>query len=214
MLMRRKNTSTDFVDCAEWLVKNRISAPDRLVIEGGSAGGLLMGAVVNLGPDLFRAVHSAVPFVDVLNTMMDVCLPPIAGEYLEWGNPDEKLAFDSMRSYSPYGNLKPEAYPAMLVTTSLNDSQVMHGEPARYVATLRTLTTDARPPLLKCNMGAGHGGAGGRYDRLKEVSFEYAWLMTQVGITRWRHSKSRHSCSTARVVEENRWWLQSTDHQT
>jgi oligopeptidase B len=154
MLMRKKNTFTDFVDCADWLVKNPSSAPDRLVIEGGSAGGLLMGAVVNLRPDLFRAVHLSVPFVD------------------------------------------------------------MYWESAQYVATLRTLKTDARPLLLKCNMGAGHGGAGGRYDRLKEVSFEYAWLMTQVGITRWRHSKSRHSCSTARVVEENRWWLQSTDHQT
>ena len=130
MLMRKKNTFTDFVDCAKWLVKNRISAPDRLVIEGGSAGGLLMGAMVDLGPDLFRAVHSAVRFVDVLNTMMDASLPPTVGEYLEWGNPDEKLAFDSMRSHSPYDNLKPGAYPAMLVTTSLNDSQVMHGEPA------------------------------------------------------------------------------------
>jgi len=214
MLMRKKNTFTDFADCADWLVKNRISAPDRLVIEGGSAGGLLMEAVVNLRPDLFRAVHSAIPFVDVLNTMMDASLPPTVGEDLEWGNPDEKLAFDSMRSHSPYDNLKPGAYPAMLVTTSFNDSQVMYGEPAKYVATLRTLKTDARPPLLKCNMGAGHGGAGGRYDRLKEVSFEYAWLMTQVGITRWRHSKCRHSCSTARVVEENRWWPHSTDHQT
>ena len=160
MLMRKKNTFTDFAGCADWLVKNRISAPDRLVIEGGSAGGLLMEAVVNLRPDLFRAVHSAIPFVDVLNTMMDASLPPTVGEDLEWGNPDEKLAFDSMRSHSPYDNLKPGAYPAMLVTTSFNDSQVMYGEPAKYVATLRTLKTDARPPLLKCNMGAGHGGAG------------------------------------------------------
>ena len=184
MLMRKKNTFTDFVDCAEWLVKNHISAPDRLVIEGGSAGGLLMGAVVNLRPDLFRAVHSAVPFVDVINTMMDASLPLTVGEYLEWGNPNEKPAFDYMRSYSPYDNLKPGAYPAMLVTTGLNDSQVMYWEPAKYVAKLRTLKTDARPLLLKCNMGAGHGGASGRYDRLKEVSFEYAWLMTQVGITR------------------------------
>jgi oligopeptidase B len=184
MLMRKKNTFHDFVDCADWLVKEGLSAPDRLAIEGGSAGGLLMGAVVNLRPDLFRAVHSAVPFVDVMNTMMDSSLPLTVGEYLEWGNPNEKAAFDYMRSYSPYDNLKRGAYPAMLVTTSLNDSQVMYWEPAKYVAKLRTLKTDDRPLLLKCNMGAGHGGASGRYDRLKEVSFEYAWLMTQVGITR------------------------------
>jgi len=115
---------------------------------------------------------------------MDASLPLTVGEYLEWGNPNEKAAFDYMRSYSPYDNLKRGAYPAMLVTTSLNDSQVMYWEPAKYVAKLRTLKTDDRPLLLKCNMGAGHGGASGRYDRLKEVSFEYAWLMTQVGITR------------------------------
>ena len=184
MLMRKKNTFTDFVDCAEALVKDGVCAKDRLVIEGGSAGGLLMGAVVNLRPDLFRAVHAAVPFVDVMNTMMDASLPLTVGEYLEWGNPNEKPAFDYMRSYSPYDNLKRGAYPAMLVTTSLNDSQVMYWEPAKYVAKLRTLKTDSHPLLLKCNMGAGHGGASGRYDRLKEVSFEYAWLMSQVGIRR------------------------------
>jgi oligopeptidase B len=182
MLMKKKNTFHDFVDCAEWLIKNKLSAPDRLVIEGGSAGGLLMGAAVNLRPDLFRAVHAAVPFVDVMNTMLDASLPLTVGEYLEWGDPNEKAAFDYMRSYSPYDNLKRGAYPAMLVTTSLNDSQVMYWEPAKYVAKLRTLKTDDRPLLLKCNMGAGHGGASGRYDRLKEVSFEYAWLMSQAGI--------------------------------
>jgi len=184
MLLRKKNTFFDFVDCAEALVKEGVCARDRLVIEGGSAGGLLMGAVVNLRPDLFRAVHLAVPFVDVMNTMMDATLPLTVGEYLEWGNPNEKPAFDYMRSYSPYDNLRRGDYPAMLVTTSLNDSQVMYWEPAKYVAKLRTLKTDSRPLLLKCNMGAGHGGASGRYDRLKEVSFEYAWLMAQVGIRR------------------------------
>lgn len=184
MLLKKKNTFFDFVDSADWLIKNKICAPDRLVIEGGSAGGLLMGAVVNLRPDLFRAVHSAVPFVDVLNTMMDASLPLTIGEYLEWGNPNEKPAFDYMRSYSPYDNLQRGAYPAILVTTSLNDSQVMYWEPAKYVAKLRSLKTDPHLLLLKCNMGAGHGGASGRYDRLKEVSFEYAWLMSQVGITR------------------------------
>lgn len=182
MLMKKKNTFHDFIDCAEWLIGNRVSAPDRLVIEGGSAGGLLMGAVVNLRPELFRAVHAAVPFVDMMNTMMDATLPLTVQEYLEWGDPNTKEAFDYMRSYSPYDNLRRGAYPAMLVTTSLNDSQVMYWEPAKYVAKLRTLKTDDRPLLLKCNMGAGHGGASGRYDRLKEVGFEYAWMLSQVGI--------------------------------
>jgi len=184
MLMKKKNTFHDFIDCAEWLTQQRLVARDKILIEGGSAGGLLMGAVVNLRPDLFRAVHSAVPFVDVMNTMMDASLPLTVGEYLEWGDPNQKAAFDYMRSYSPYDNLRKASYPAMLVTTSLNDSQVMYWEPAKYVAKLRTLKTDRNPLLLKCNMGAGHGGASGRYDRLKEVSFEYAWLMSQVGITK------------------------------
>jgi oligopeptidase B len=155
-----------------------------LVIQGGSAGGLLMGAVVNLRPDLFRAVHAAVPFVDVMNTMLDPSLPLTVGEYLEWGNPNEQAAYDYIKSYSPYDNLEKRAYPAMLVTTSLNDSQVGYWEPAKYVARLRTLKTDSNPLLLKVNMGAGHGGASGRYDRLKEQAFEYAWLMSQVGITK------------------------------
>jgi oligopeptidase B len=184
MLMKKKNTFFDFIDCAEWLIANRWTSKDRLVIEGGSAGGLLMGAVVNLRPDLFKAVHAAVPFVDVMNTMMDASLPLTVGEYLEWGNPNEKAAFDYMMSYSPYDNLARKAYPAILVTTSLNDSQVMYWEPTKYVARLRSLKTDQNPLLLKCNMGAGHGGASGRYDRLRETAFEYAWLMSQVGITR------------------------------
>jgi oligopeptidase B len=123
-----------------------------------------------------------VPFVDVINTMMDATLPLTVGEYLEWGNPNEKEAYDYMKSYSPYDNLERRAYPAILVTTSLNDSQVMYWEPAKYVARLRTLKTDKNPLLLKTNMGAGHGGASGRYDRLKEIAFEYAWLMSQAGI--------------------------------
>lgn len=182
MLMKKKNTFHDFVDSAEWLVGRRMVDRQRILIEGGSAGGLLMGAVVNLRPDLFRAVHLAVPFVDVMNTMMDATLPLTVGEYLEWGNPNEKAAFDYMLSYSPYDNLKRGDYPSMLVTTSLNDSQVMYWEPAKYVAKLRTLKTDRNPLHLKCNMGAGHGGASGRYDRLKEVAFEYAWLLVQAGI--------------------------------
>jgi oligopeptidase B len=184
MLLKKMNTFNDFIDSAEYLVANKWTKSDRLVIEGGSAGGLLMGAVTNLRPDLFKAVHTAVPFVDVVNTMMDASLPLTVGEYLEWGNPNEKAAFDYMRSYSPYDNLAKKDYPAILVTTSLNDSQVMYWEPTKYVAKLRTLKTDKNPLLLKINMGAGHGGASGRYDALKESAFEYAWLLNQVGITK------------------------------
>jgi oligopeptidase B len=185
MLMKKKNTFNDFVDCAEYLVQQKWTSSDRLVIEGGSAGGLLMGAVVNMRPDLFRAVHAAVPFVDVMNTMMDASLPLTVGEYLEWGNPNEKAAYDYMKTYSPYDNLEKRAYPAMLVTSSFNDSQVMYWEPAKYVARLRTLKTDQNPLLLKIKMDpAGHGGASGRYDRLKDRAFEYAWMLSQVGITK------------------------------
>ena len=182
MLMKKKNTFYDFIDSAEYLIKENWTSRDRLVIEGASAGGLLMGAVTNMRPDLFRAVHAGVPFVDVMNTMMDASLPLTVGEYLEWGNPNEKAAYDYMKTYSPYDNLENRAYPALLVTTSLNDSQVMYWEPTKYVARLRRVKTDHNLLLLKCNMGAGHGGSSGRYDRLHEVAFEYAWLMSQVGI--------------------------------
>lgn len=183
MLMKKKNTFNDFVDCAQWLVDNKWTDASKLVIEGGSAGGLLMGAVVNQRPQLFRAVHAAVPFVDVMNTMLDATLPLTVGEYLEWGNPNELAAYNYMKSYSPYDNLEKRAYPAMLVTTSFNDSQVMYWEPAKYVARLRTLKADDTPLLLKIKMDpAGHGGASGRYDRLKDTAFEYAWMLDQVGI--------------------------------
>ena len=185
MLMKKRNTFFDFIDCARHLVEASWTSPDRLLIEGGSAGGLLMGAVVNERPDLFRAVHAAVPFVDVVNTMMDASLPLTIGEYLEWGNPNEKPAFDYILSYSPYDNLAKKAYPALLVTTSYNDSQVMYWEPAKYVARLRTLKTDANPLVLKTKMQpAGHGGASGRYDALKDRAFEVAWMLKQVGITK------------------------------
>jgi oligopeptidase B len=185
MLMKKMNTFTDFIDAADFLVKEKWTAKDRLVIEGGSAGGLLMGAVTNLRPDLFKAVHSAVPFVDVMNTEMDATLPGTTVEWLEWGNPNEKAAFDYMRAYSPYDNLEKKAYPAMLVTSSFNDSQVMYWEPAKYVAKLRTLKTDSNPLLLKMKMEpAGHGGASGRYDALKDKAFETAWMLNQVGITK------------------------------
>ncbi len=147
MLMKKKNTFWDFIDSAEYLISEKWTSKDRLVIEGGSAGGLLMGAVVNMRPDLFHAVHAAVPFVDVMNTMMDASLPLTVGEYLEWGNPNEKAAYDYMKTYSPYDNLEKRAYPAILVTTSFNDSQVMYWEPAKYVARLRTLKTDDNPLL-------------------------------------------------------------------
>jgi oligopeptidase B len=163
-------------------VRRKYTAPDRLVIQGGSAGGLLMGAVTNMKPGLFKAVVTQVPFVDVVTTMLDASLPLTVGEYLEWGNPNEPRYYKYMRSYSPYDNLKKGDYPAILVETSLNDSQVMYWEPAKYVAKLRTLKTDRNPLLLKTIMEAGHGGASGRYDALKELAFTYAFVLDQVGL--------------------------------
>ncbi|MBR7801115.1 S9 family peptidase [Undibacterium fentianense] len=182
MLMKKKNTFTDFIAAAEYLIQEKWTSKDKLIIQGGSAGGLLMGAVVNMRPDLFKAVHAAVPFVDVMNTMMDASLPLTTGEYLEWGNPNDKAAYDYMRSYSPYDNIEKKDYPAMLVTTGLNDSQVMYWEPAKYVAKLRAHKTDQNPLLLKTNMAAGHGGASGRYDAIKEGAFNFAWMLSQWGI--------------------------------
>ncbi|WP_308923019.1 S9 family peptidase [Janthinobacterium sp. J1-1] len=179
MLMKKKNTFNDFIDSADYLVREKWTSPNRLIIQGGSAGGLLMGAVVNLRPELFHAVYAAVPFVDVMNTMMDASLPLTTGEYLEWGDPNQKAAYDYMLSYSPYDNIARKAYPAMLVTTGLNDSQVMYWEPAKYVAKLRAYKTDSNPLLLKTNMGAGHGGASGRYDAIKENAFNMAWMLSQ-----------------------------------
>lgn len=182
MLMKKKNTFTDFIAAAEYLIQEKWTSKDKLIIQGGSAGGLLMGAVVNMRPDLFKAVHAAVPFVDVMNTMMDASLPLTTGEYLEWGDPNNKAAYDYMRSYSPYDNIEKKSYPAMLVTTGLNDSQVMYWEPAKYVAKLRAHKTDNNPLLLKTNMAAGHGGASGRYDAIKEGAFNFAWMLSQWGI--------------------------------
>jgi len=180
-MQHKRTTFTDFVSCVEELTRLKFGTPDRVAIEGGSAGGLLMGAVVNLRPDIFRVVVSHVPFVDVMNTMLDATLPLTVPEYEEWGNPNEPAAFETMLSYSPYDNLKQAAYPAMLVKTSLHDSQVMYWEPAKYVAKLRTLKTNAAPLLLHTNMSAGHGGASGRYDYLKEIAFDYAFILTQLG---------------------------------
>jgi oligopeptidase B len=182
-MMNKMNTFTDFIACAETLIKNKYTSKDRLVIQGGSAGGLLMGAVSNLRPDLFKAVVSQVPFVDVLNTMLDASLPLTTSEYIEWGNPNEKAAFDYMKTYSPYDNIAKKDYPATLVKVSLNDSQVPYWEGAKLVAKLRTMKTDHNPLLLKVNFGAGHGGASGRYDALHETAFDYAFMLWQMGVT-------------------------------
>jgi oligopeptidase B len=181
-MMRKKNTFTDFIACAEYLVGGGYGSKEKLVIEGASAGGLLMGAVANMRPELFHAVIAKVPFVDVINSMLDESLPLTVGEFEEWGNPKEKAAFDYMLSYSPYDNIEDKPYPAMLVKTSFNDSQVMYWEPAKYVAKMRAMCSDQNLLLLKTNMGAGHGGASGRYDRLHEIAFDYAFVLSQVGI--------------------------------
>lgn len=181
-LRHKRNTFHDFIACAEHLIAERFTSSHKLVIEGGSAGGLLMGAVTNMRPDLFRLVISHVPFVDVLNTMLDASLPLTVGEYEEWGDPRIADDFFYMKSYCPYTNLVAKSYPAMLVKTGLNDSQVMYWEPAKYVAKLRALKTDSNPLLLKTNMGAGHGGASGRYDYLREIALDYAFLLNELGI--------------------------------
>ena len=181
-LMQKMNTFTDFVAVTEHLTAEGYGDPKRVAMEGGSAGGLLMGAVANLRPDLYRAVLSHVPFVDVMNTMLDASLPLTVGEYEEWGDPNQAEAFAYMLQYSPYDNLEKKPYPAMLVKTSLNDSQVMYWEPAKYVARLRTLKTDDNLLLLETNMSAGHGGASGRYDYLKEIALDYAFLLQELSV--------------------------------
>jgi len=181
-MMNKMTTFTDFIACADHLVNAKYTSKDRLVIQGGSAGGLLMGAVSNLRPDLFKAVIAQVPFVDVLNTMLDASLPLTTSEYIEWGNPNEKPAFDYMKTYSPYDNISKKNYPAMLVKVSVNDSQVPYWEGAKLVAKLRALKTDQNPLLLKVNFGAGHGGSSGRYDALHETAYDYAFMLWQMGV--------------------------------
>jgi len=181
-MRHKRNTFTDFIASAEFLIEQGFTNRENLAIQGGSAGGLLMGAVTNMRPDLFRFVLTQVPFVDVLNTMLDASLPLTVGEYEEWGNPQIAADYFYMKTYCPYTNLEARPYPAILVKTSLNDSQVMYWEPAKYVAKLRTLKTDSNPLLLKINMGAGHGGASGRYDYLREIALDYAVLLTQLGV--------------------------------
>jgi len=180
-MMNKMNTFTDFISSAEHLVAQGYTSKDRLAIIGGSAGGLLMGAVTNLRPDLFHAVVTYVPFVDVINTMLDESLPLTVGEFEEWGNPAKPDEYSYMKQYSPYDNVAAKAYPTMLVRSSYNDSQVMYWEPAKYVAKLRALKTDSNPLLFKINMDpAGHGGASGRYDRLKDVAYDYAFIVREL----------------------------------
>jgi len=184
-MMMKRNTFTDFIAAAEYLINEKYTSKDKLVITGGSAGGLLMGAVLNMRPDLFKAAVVYVPFVDVINTMLDETLPLTVGEFQEWGNPKIKSEYDYIKTYSPYDNIAAKAYPTMLVRTSLNDSQVMYWEPSKYVAKLRSMKTDHNLLLFKINMEpAGHGGVSGRYNALKDAAFDYAFILEQLGITK------------------------------
>jgi oligopeptidase B len=181
-MMKKMNTFTDFIDVGEALVREGWTAPERLVANGGSAGGLLMGAVANMRPDLFRAIVADVPFVDVINTMLDASLPLTAQEWEQWGNPTNPEHYAYMRQYSPYDNVEAKGYPWLLVTTSFNDSQVMYWEPAKWVARLRARKTDASPLYFRTNMGGGHGGSSGRYERMRETAFRYAFMLDAVGL--------------------------------
>jgi oligopeptidase B len=165
---------------AEGLVESGWADPDRIAIEGGSAGGLLIGAVLNMRPDLWRVAHASVPFVDVVNTMLDPTIPLTVGEYEEWGNPSDKAFYKTMLSYSPYDNVAPKPYPAILVTAGLNDPRVQYWEPTKWVAKLRDHTVSERPILQRTNMGAGHGGASGRYARYKEIAWEDAFILSEL----------------------------------
>ena len=181
-ILKKKNTFTDFVTCADYLIAEKYTSPARLAIMGGSAGGLLMGAVTNMRPDLFAAVVAKVPFVDVLNTMLDASLPLTVGEYEEWGNPNEKQYYDYIKSYAPYENVAAKGYPAMLVTAGLNDPRVSYWEPAKWAAKLRAMKKDHHLLLLKTNMGSGHFGSSGRYEYIKETAFDYAFILNALGV--------------------------------
>ncbi|MHC2991023.1 protease 2, partial [Pontibacter sp. HJ8] len=181
-MLKKKNTFTDYIACSEYLIQQKYTNPDKLFAQGGSAGGLLMGAVVNMRPDLYEGVHAAVPFVDVVTTMLDTSIPLTTGEFDEWGNPAEKQYYDYMLSYSPYDNVEAKEYPNMLVTTGLHDSQVQYFEPAKWVAKLREMKTDDNLLLLQTNMEAGHGGASGRFQPYKETALQYAFFLKLAGI--------------------------------
>jgi oligopeptidase B len=180
-LLNKKNTFTDFIDVAEHLIEAKYTSKEELFAMGGSAGGLLMGAVVNMRPDLWKGIVASVPFVDVVTTMLDESIPLTTGEFDEWGNPKDKEYYEYIKSYSPYDNVDAKAYPAMMVTTGLHDSQVQYWEPAKWVAKLRELKTDQNPLVLHTNMEAGHGGASGRYRRYRETAMEYAFLLDLAG---------------------------------
>jgi oligopeptidase B len=189
-LLVKMNTFTDFIACAEYLIVEKYTSSGRLAIQGGSAGGLLMGAVANLRPDLFDVIVANVPFVDALNTELDATLPLTVGEWEEWGNPAEKQYYDYIKSYAPYENVEAKAYPKILVTAGLNDPRVPYWEPAKWVAKLRALKTDNRLLLLKTEMGSGHFGASGRYERWKEIAFNYAFILHALGLDKPRSSSS------------------------
>ena len=176
-LLNKINTFTDFIDCSKFLIEKKFTSPEHLYASGGSAGGLLMGAIVNLCPEIYNGVIAAVPFVDVLTTMLDDTIPLTTGEYDEWGNPNEKEYYDYMKSYSPYDNVTRQLQPNMLVITGFHDSQVQYFEPAKWVAKLREYKMDNNLLLFNINMDAGHGGASGRFESLKEVAKEYAFLL-------------------------------------
>ncbi len=184
-LLKKMNTFYDFIDCSKYLIKTNYTSPEKLFAMGGSAGGLLMGAIVNLNPELYKGVVADVPFVDVVSTMLDESIPLTTGEYDEWGNPNEKEYYDYMLSYSPYDNVEAKEYPNMLVTAGYHDSQVQYWEPAKWVAKLRDMKTDDNLLLLKTNMEAGHSGASGRFEQYKEIAMEYAFMLKLVGITKY-----------------------------
>jgi oligopeptidase B len=180
-MLKKMNTFTDFVDCSKHLIAEKYTSPEHLYAQGGSAGGLLMGVVVNIAPELYNGVVAQVPFVDVVTTMLDDSIPLTTGEYDEWGNPNDKEYYDYMLSYSPYDNIKAQDYPNMLITTGLHDSQVQYWEPAKWVAKLRVMKTDDNKLFLDTNMDAGHGGASGRFESLKEVAKVYTFMLDLEG---------------------------------
>ena len=181
-LLKKKNTFTDFIDCAEYLIDENFTSVEKMFAMGGSAGGLLVGTVANMRPELFKGIVAAVPWVDVVTTMLDDTIPLTTSEYDEWGNPNDKDYYDYMLSYSPYDNVIAQDYPAMLVTTGLHDSQVQYFEPAKWVAKLRELKTNDNVLLFEINMETGHGGASGRFEAYKEIALEYAFMLDQLGI--------------------------------
>ena len=180
--LQKKNTFTDFIASAEHLIAEGLTTSEQLVVSGGSAGGLLVGACVNLRPDLFRVVVADVPFVDVGTTMLDDSLPLTSGEWDEWGNPQDETYYRYMLSYSPYDQVAAQAYPTMLVTTGYNDSQVQYWEPAKWVAKLRDYTTGSKPVIFKIEMDVGHAGKSGRFESLRDIAYEYAFLLRELGL--------------------------------